>query len=301
METQVFNDALSRPRFAVLKFLAETGQYKSFECFLCPGVSVLVLLYLLIWVLSTSELLGCVVFRHVGCESPVCFICCKVSSFVFCWARSELVVRAGVGCFPSRVIVSGCRTLTTWLSLPPDFEVLAVLKLRLGESKPVDKARFQVLFGQYFRFDVVSQKPFFYKEVQNFLRTVCEACIGDYDQGWVKHLSLLPLGPYAIQSVSMDRLTDILWVRFLSSVLEIYAEGDHGAIILQQYREVVNYFKRRWELLRESLGVQCQLLTMPCLCGCHIIRGTGAKNSGALWRFFLWECSMIRMLLIFKM
>ena len=111
METQVFNDALSRPRFAVLKFLAETSQYKSFECFLCPGVSVLVLLYLLIWVLSTSELLGCVVFRHVGCESPVCFSCCKVSSFVFCWTRSELVVRAGVGCFPSRVIVSGCRTL----------------------------------------------------------------------------------------------------------------------------------------------------------------------------------------------
>ena len=28
METQVFNDAMTRPRFAVLKFLAETGQYR---------------------------------------------------------------------------------------------------------------------------------------------------------------------------------------------------------------------------------------------------------------------------------
>ena len=44
METEVFSDALSRPQFAVLKFLAETGQYKSFECYLCTGVSVLVLL-----------------------------------------------------------------------------------------------------------------------------------------------------------------------------------------------------------------------------------------------------------------
>ena len=193
--------------------------------------------------LSTSELLGCVVFRHVGCESPVCFSCCKVSSFVFCWARSELVVRAGVGCFPSRVIVSRVEPS----SLPPDFEVLAVLKLRLGESKPVDKARFQVLFGQYFRFDVVSQKPFFYKEVQNFFRTVCEACIGDYDQGWVKHLSLLPLDPYAIQSVSMDRLTDILVGTFSVLSFGDLCRGDHGAIILQQYSEVVNYFKHRWE------------------------------------------------------
>ena len=132
-------------------------------------------------------------------------------------------------------------------SLPPDFEVLAVLKLRLGESKPVDKARFQVLFGQYFSFDVVSQKPFFYKEVQNFVRTVCEACIGDYDQGWVKHLSLLPLDPYAIQSVSMDRLTDILVGTLSVLSFGDLCRGDHGAIILQQYREVVNYFKRRWE------------------------------------------------------
>ena len=132
-------------------------------------------------------------------------------------------------------------------SLPPDFEVLAVLKLRLGESKPVDKARFQVLFGQYFRFDVVSQKPFFYKEVQNFLRTVCESCIGDYDQGWVKHLSLLPLVPYAIQLVSMDRLTDILVGTLSVLSFGDLCRGDQGAIILQQYREVVNYFKHRWE------------------------------------------------------
>ena len=27
METQVFNDAMARPRFAVLKFILETGEY----------------------------------------------------------------------------------------------------------------------------------------------------------------------------------------------------------------------------------------------------------------------------------
>ena len=54
METQVFNDAMKRPRFAVLKFLAETGQYKRFECSLCPIVSVLVFAYLLVEVVMTS-------------------------------------------------------------------------------------------------------------------------------------------------------------------------------------------------------------------------------------------------------
>ena len=132
-------------------------------------------------------------------------------------------------------------------TIPPDFEVLAVLKMRLGESEPVNKARFEVLFGQYFRFDVVSQKSFFYKEVQNFLRAICEMCICDYDQGWVKHLSLLPLDPHAIQLMSMDRLTDILVGTLSVLSFGDLCSGDQGAIVIQQYREVVTYFQRRWE------------------------------------------------------
>ena len=133
------------------------------------------------------------------------------------------------------------------ISIPPEFEVLTVLKLKLGESVQVDKARFQALFGQYFRFDVSSQKPFFYKEVENFLRAVCEACIGDFDQGWIKHLSLLPLDPYAIQSGSKDRLTDILVGTISVLSFSDLCSGGNGAVIVQQYREVASYFKRRWE------------------------------------------------------
>ena len=132
-------------------------------------------------------------------------------------------------------------------TIPPEFEVLSVLRLEIGESVPVDKDRYQALFGQYFRFDVSRQKPFFYKEVQKFLRTVCESCMSDFDQGWLKHLSLLPLDPIAVQSFSVDRLTDHL-VGTLSvlSFGDLSNEGD-GAVILQQYREVTSYFRRRWE------------------------------------------------------
>ena len=132
-------------------------------------------------------------------------------------------------------------------SVPPEFEVPAVLRLRIAESMPVDKARFQALFAQYFRFDISSQKPFFYKEIQNFLRTVCEACVADFDQGWVKHLTLLPFDPYLVQSGSMDRLTYIL-----VGTISVLSFGDlcssgNGGVIVQQYREVAAYFKRRWE------------------------------------------------------
>ena len=132
-------------------------------------------------------------------------------------------------------------------TIPPEFEVSAVLKLKIGESVPVDKARYQALFGQYFRFDISSQKPFFYKEVQNFLRSVCEACVADFDQGWVRHLSLLPLDPGAIQSCSMDRLTDILIGTLSVLSFGDLCSGENGAVIVQQYREAVGYFKRRWE------------------------------------------------------
>ena len=140
-------------------------------------------------------------------------------------------------------------------TIPPEFEVLAVLKLKISESVPVDKARYQALFGQYFRWDISSQKPFFYKEVQNFLRSVCEACVADFDQEWVRHLSLLPFDPCAIQSCSMDRLTDLLvgTLSFLS--FGDLCSGDNGAIIVQQYREAVSYFQRRWESIVATVPV----------------------------------------------
>ena len=118
---------------------------------------------------------------------------------------------------------------------------------------PVDKARFQALFGQYFRFDINSRKPFFYKEVQNFLRPVCEACVADFDQRLVKHLSLLPFDPYLVHSCSMDRLTDILVGTISVLSFGDLCSSDSSGVIVQQYREVAAYFKRRWELSAAAL------------------------------------------------
>ena len=53
MELEVFNDAMTRPRFAVLKFSAETGQYERVERSLCSGMSVVFFVHLLIRVVMT--------------------------------------------------------------------------------------------------------------------------------------------------------------------------------------------------------------------------------------------------------
>ena len=45
----------------------------------------------------------------------------------------------------------------------------------------------------------------------------------------------------------MDRLTDILVGTLSVLSFGDLCRGDQGAIILQQYREVFNYFKHRWE------------------------------------------------------
>ena len=165
-----------------------------------------------------------------------------------------------------RELATFLRTLLSLViepsSLLPEFEVMAVLRLRINERMPVDKVRLQALFGQYFRFDVSSQSPFFFKEVQNFLQTVCETGVSDFDQGWVKHLSLLPFDPCLIQSGSMDRLTDFL-VRTVS-VLSFggLCSSDSNDVIVQQYRKVVAYLKRRWESSSSLLPVIVEAVSL---------------------------------------
>ena len=190
-------------------------------------------------VLGSCVVLVCVFADYRSCVSVVaeCPRLCSAGRDRDLWFERELAAFL-------RVLLSMVVSPET---IPPEFEVLSVLKLRIGGSIPVDQDRYQALFGQYFRFDVSRQKPFFYKKVQKFLRTVCEACIADFDQGWLRHLSLLPLDPCAIQSCSMDRLTDVL-----VGTLSVLSSGDlcseeDGAVIVQQYREVASYFKRRWE------------------------------------------------------
>ena len=153
-------------------------------------------------VLGSCVVLVCVFADCRSCVSVVaeCPRLCSAGRDRDLWFERELAAFL-------RVLLSMVVSPET---IPSEFEVLSVLKLRIGGSVPVDQDRYQALFGQYFRFDVSLQKPFFYKEVQKFLRTVCEACIADFDQGWLRHLSLLPLDPCAIQSCSMDRLTDVL-------------------------------------------------------------------------------------------
>ena len=130
--------------------------------------------------------------------------------------------------------------------LPVEFDVQGLLSYRGGECGTIDEARYQALFGQYFRFDVSQQRPYFYREVQKFLKSICGQFVDEFEQGWIRHLSLMPFDPTLMFNGSMDRLVDRLVATVSVLSFSDLCESDDGGIILRQYREVVEHFKRRW-------------------------------------------------------
>ena len=54
-------------------------------------------------------------------------------------------------------------------SIPAEYEIAALLKNVDREYADVDSNMYRLHFGQYFRFDISTQLPFFYKSVQKML------------------------------------------------------------------------------------------------------------------------------------
>ena len=127
-----------------------------------------------------------------------------------------------------------------------EFDVQGLLSYRGRECGTIDEARYQALFGQYFRFDVSQQRPYFYRDVQKFLKSICGQFVDEFEQGWIRHLSLMPFDPTLLFNGSMDRLVDRLVATVSVLRFSDLCESDNGGIILRQYREVMEYFKRRW-------------------------------------------------------
>ena len=63
--------------------------------------------------------------------------------------------------------------------IPADYEVAILLKPFECECADIDVNLYRLHFGQFFRFDVSSQLPFFYKSVQKLLVALCRNTIVD--------------------------------------------------------------------------------------------------------------------------
>ena len=62
-----------------------------------------------------------------------------------------------------RLLVEPCG------SVPASYDLTGILAVPAIDGGSLSEEKFRALFGQYFRFDVSSQQPFFYREVQQFL------------------------------------------------------------------------------------------------------------------------------------
>ena len=54
-------------------------------------------------------------------------------------------------------------------AIPAEYQVDSLLKPVDRDFSTIDESLYQLHFGQYFRFDVRTQLPFFYRSVQNLL------------------------------------------------------------------------------------------------------------------------------------
>ena len=140
-------------------------------------------------------------------------------------------------------------------SIPAEYDIAALLKNVDREYADVDSNMYRLHFGQYFRFDISTQLPFFYKSVQKMLVGICRGLSELWQRTWPQHLSLTPFDPVLIHSGSDDRCVDSL----VATCAVLTAHGlvglDDGGVVQQQYREVTQFFKRRWASTAEELPV----------------------------------------------
>ena len=140
-------------------------------------------------------------------------------------------------------------------SIPAEYEITALLKAVDHDCAEIDSNLYRLHFGQYFRFDISTQLPFFYKCVQKMLVGLCRGLRVLWQRTWPHHLSLTPFDPVLVHIGSNDRCVDALVET--CAVLTAYGliHVSDGGAVQQQYREVTQYFKRRWASASDELLV----------------------------------------------
>ena len=148
------------------------------------------------------------------------------------------------------------------------------LNSRFSTGKCRSSYRYHVLFGQYFRFDVSAQQPFFYREVPQFLQGLCVSLASEYLQDQGDRMCLMPFDPVLIIQGSRNRLVDSLMdVCLLLTRSKVIGEN-MGTVVLQQYKKSASTFGTvGWALIRlMSLSLMiylpCDFLNLGCSAIC---------------------------------
>ena len=145
------------------------------------------------------------------------------------------------------------RFLYPVTSIPAEYEIAASLQTLDRQCADIDSPLYKMHFGQYFRYDISSQLSFFYKAVQKMIAGLCRGLSGLWQRTWPKHLSLTPFDPVLIHQGSDDRRVDSLVET--CAVLTAYGlvELDDGGVVQQQYREITQFFKKRWSFSTDEM------------------------------------------------
>ena len=174
---------------------------------------------------------------------PSCFS--VVTEFVYgCTERRDRDI-----CF-EREFAAFVRTLRSMIQdpaiVPNDHECDLIFSTRAIELGTLPQEKYKALFVQYFRYDVLGQQKVFYREIQLFLKDLCETLVAEYRADSCIRLNLSAFDPEFVYQKSKDRVIDALMdCCLLLTRVDVLAEGQ-GAEIVQQYGEVSGYFLNRW-------------------------------------------------------
>ena len=146
-------------------------------------------------------------------------------------------------------------------AIPAEYEVDSLLKPVERDFSTIDESLYQLHFGQYFRYDVRTQLPFFYRSVQKLLGVICTELVGTWQCGAIDHFSLTPFDPLLVHGGSDDRCIDAL-VGTCATLSRYKLMSDTiAANTLRQYREVTQFFNTKWTLI-EGMPAVDDVITM---------------------------------------
>ena len=137
-------------------------------------------------------------------------------------------------------------------AITAEFAVNALLRPLEDDYVAVDNSLYKVHFGEYFRYDVRTQLPYFYRSVQKLLGALCRDVAGTWQCGALDHFSETPFDPGLIHGGSADRCIDGL-VDMCAVLSRHNLVADSSATsILKQYREVTQFLKKKWALAESA-------------------------------------------------
>ena len=130
-------------------------------------------------------------------------------------------------------------------TIPAEYEVDSLLKPVDCDFSTIDDSLYQLHFGQYFRYDVRTQLPFFYRSAQKLLIVICTELVGTWQCGAIDHFSLTPFDPLLVHGGSDDRCIDALVGTCATLSCYNLLRDTIAASTLRQFREVTQFSKTK--------------------------------------------------------